>query len=81
MEIFATLTQKVTIDPLEVIKQINVIPDGDFVKVDETGEPWIMEEVSAGQHSFDRKVRTMTKDEFEAYKAKETLIKFLSRKR
>lgn len=81
MEIFATITQKVIVDPLEVIKKLNVLPDGgEWVKIQD-GKPVIYEEVSAGQHSIDNAIRVLTKEEYEVYLAKETLIKFLTTKR
>ena len=81
MEIFATIIQKVNIDPLEVIKKLHVLPDGgEFVKI-EDGKPVVYEEVSAGQHSYDNPIRVLTKEEYEVYLAKETLIKFLTQKK
>lgn len=81
MEIFATITQKVNIDPLDVIKELSVLPDGgEWVALNEQGDPVMYEEVSAGQHSYDKPIRVLTKEEYEVYLAKETLIKFLTKK-
>lgn len=78
MEVFATITQKVNIDPLDVIKKLNVLPDGgEFVKI-ENGQPVLYEEVSAGQHSIDNPIRVLTPAEYEVYQAKEVLIMYLT---
>lgn len=74
------MRQQVEIDPLDVLKSINVLPEGEFVKIID-GKPHLYEEVSAGQHSFDSEIREMTKEEYEVYLAKETLIKFLTKKK
>ena len=81
MEIFATIIQKVKIDPLDVIKNLSVLPDGgEWVELNHEGFPAIYENVSAGQHSYVNAIRVLTKEEYEVYLAKETLIKFLSKK-
>lgn len=79
MEIFATLIQKVTVDPLEVIKKLVVLPDGgEWVKINEQGAPVMYAEQDAGQHSFDRAIRVLTPAEYEVYQAKEVLIMYLT---
>lgn len=82
MEIFATITQKVHIDPLDVLKNLNVLPEnGEWVRLNEQGVPILYMEQSAGQHSFDRPIRVLTKEEYEVYLAHKTLIKFLEKQK
>lgn len=71
MKVWAAVLQQVEIDPLNIIKELNVLPDGgEFVRI-ENGYPTLYAE---------EEIRILTPEEYEVYKAKETLIKFLESK-
>lgn len=81
MKVWVATSHEVNIDPLNIVKDINVLPDGgEWIKI-EDGQPVIYEEISAGSHSFDKKIRVLTDEEYKVYLAKETLINFLKSKK
>lgn len=78
ISVHGQVTMKLMVDPIEVIKQINIIPEGDWIVVSK--HKYIhMTEVSAGSHSHDKEVGEVSEEIFDAYMAKETLIKFLTK--
>lgn len=76
IEVWGTTRQKVIIDPINVLEEIHIIPEGDWITL-ENGEYFQMTEESAGQHSFSQKVKKVSKEVFEVHNAKFKLIKYL----
>lgn len=80
MKIHATTNQIVEIDPLDVLKNINIIHAGDWIV--ERGEKLIqMTKESAGQHSYDREVGEVSEETYELYKAQKLLLEYFIDKR
>jgi len=72
-----TIRTQVEVDPINVLQSIHPIPAHDWIEVKE--DKFIqMTEVSAGQHSFEKEVGEVSKDIYEVWMAKQTLIKFLN---
>lgn len=60
---------EVHVDPLEAIEKIeNMYFHGDWVE-ERNGKYFLVQEVDAGQHSFDRDVKEVDKETYELYKA------------
>lgn len=85
MKVYATIHQQVEVDPIDVIKEINIIPKGDWIVVKKSlkGEKIYvqMTEESAGSHSFDREVGEVSKKVYDLYMAPKLLINYLEEKK
>ena len=64
---------KVDVDPEEAIDKIeNMYFHGDWVE-EKDGKYILKEEVGAGQHSFDREIKEVSKEDYELYNAIRTI--------
>jgi len=82
MRVYAKFSQEVEVDPIDVLKKINIIPEGDWIRPEETKNGLVYshyEEVGAGSHSFERKVGEITKEKYDLYMAKIMLINHLEK--
>src|SRR5690242_11915804 len=78
MKVYATLHQEVSINVLSVLNDIHIIPQKDWIK-EENGK--LIQYTDSGYHgSWDEKVGEVSKEVYDAYVAKQTLIKFLEKK-
>jgi len=79
MEIYATYSEKVIIEPLEVIEKLKEEFLGstrNWVE-EKKGKYILMTEESLGSHSSDTEIRTLKKKEWEYYQALITIENFL----
>jgi hypothetical protein len=81
MEVWGTQSIKIHVDPCDVVKNINVLPNGaEWIKVEEKDGKKVYslyEEVSAGTHSFDSKIGETTKEIYDLWKAQRLLLSHL----
>lgn len=76
IEVYADIRQKVYVDPVQVLENINIIDEGDWI-VKKDGKYIQMTEQSAGQHSFDTDVKEVTKEIYDLWKGQQNLINYL----
>jgi len=76
IEVHASIVTKVIVDSIDVLNQINIINPNDWI-IKKDGKYIQMTEQSAGQRCFDVKVCEVSKEVYDAYKAKLILIKYL----
>ena len=77
LKINATMNVEVFVDPVDVIKRIQLIGD-DWI-VEENGKYIRYTEESAGTHSFDLRVGEVDKEIYDAVNAQKILIDYLSK--
>ena len=80
MQIYATFSQKVEIDPISVVEQLHFIPKGNWIR-EENGKYIEYEEVSAGTHSFEHKVGEVPKETYDLYMAQIMILNKLKKDR
>lgn len=78
--VYGNISQKVEVDPIDVLKSINVISPYSWI-IEKDGKYIQMTEESAGQHSFEMEVGEVTKEIFDAFKAKQVLIDYLKKQK
>lgn len=77
LKINATMDVEVFVNPIDVIKRIQLIGD-DWI-VEENGKYIRYTEESAGTHSFDLRVGEVDKEMYDAVNAQKILIDYLSK--
>lgn len=84
MKVWGTASLEVYVDPISIIEEINVLPNGaEWIKVEEKDGKTVYslyEEAGAGSHSFDHKIGETTKEVYDLYMAKELFLKHLTEK-
>ena len=81
MEIYATIRQKVEIDPIQVVERLkqNFLGDSKrWVRLID-GQYFIEQERSAGSHSYDEIVRELNEKELKYYEALVIVENFLKK--
>lgn len=71
-----TFVHTVEVNPLDVLKKINPIPADDWI-VEKDGKYIQMTEEDYGHHSHSEPVGEVSKEIYEVYMAKKTLIQYL----
>lgn len=80
MKVHASIYTVVDVDPLTVLENINIINSRDWL-IEDKGKYIHMTEVSAGNSSWEKEVGPVSKEIWDAWIARETLINYLKKQK
>lgn len=81
MKVYASIRQEVSIDPIDVLEKLDIIPYRDWIVKSSAGKYIHMTEQSAGSHSFDDAVGEVSQETYDLYMAQKLLVNHFKNKK